>query len=233
MKHILLLTLLICSIIYPLKARDLTKVYILEDLTTAAQSIIDDYSYNSTEVYTTSEVDTLISEINLSELNDVTLTSVASNEVLVYNATSGEWNNKPPDGDFVKKRHFYIPETDTNLGNYRVQEVSSNGQFRFNFMLPDDLHVLDHIYLFFFPDATFSNRSVTFYRSHCVPGDQYNANDSSTTINNYAGIGGEFTIWDITNGYTSAPGCSFCAVRVDHNFIGTSIRYAGVCVQYY
>jgi len=61
------------------------------------EAIIDDYSYNSTEVYTKTETDSTIesaiSNTKLEDLDSVEVTTPSNGQVLTWNNTTHTWEN--------------------------------------------------------------------------------------------------------------------------------------------
>lgn len=111
------------------------------------ETVIDDYSYNSTEIYTKTEIDTAFSNLVLDDISNVNVPSPSDGQVLSWNEAEGEWTSETIAAGVFEKESGVIRESDTN---YDGDFVIGSGQ------LNDDG---SHDSRFFFDKSTGSFRA--------------------------------------------------------------------------
>jgi len=89
------------------------------------ETVIDAYSYNSTEVYTKTEIDTAFSNLVLDDISNVNVPSPSDGQVLSWNDAEGEWTSETIAAGVFEKVSDVIRESDTG---YDGDFVLGSGQ---------------------------------------------------------------------------------------------------------
>ena len=94
--------------------------------------------YTTTEVtegtnlyFTDARADARIAAADIGDLNDVTITSIADNEVLIYNSTSGEWENGAIPSAPVSSVFGRTGAVSAQSGDYTTNQVTEGTNLYF------------------------------------------------------------------------------------------------------
>lgn len=134
-----------------------------------------------------------------------------------------------------REAFFVVTDTDLNYNNYRVQNVSGSGSYKFLFSIPTDFQSLIGIEAVFAPTAGASGtgKNIDLYSSYGAVGQsvtQYSESNTSATYDL-----GSADVWHALNlgtVFTHLAAGQICGINVDNVSIGGYVRFAGIRLRY-
>jgi hypothetical protein len=133
--------------------------------------------------------------------------------------------------------HRFTPVApDNNRGEFPVANVTTNGEVRFVFHIPDDFGNIIGAFVLGIPatGAPGAGKDIDIFSNYGQMGtEQYNTHASSNTVATYT-VGAVGLLWqlDISGILSSISPDDVVGIRVKHNTIGGAIDYIGVHLDY-
>jgi hypothetical protein len=122
------------------------------------------------------------------------------------------------------------------LASHGVVEVKTNDNFRMTFSIPHDFCTLRHAFLCIIPDASAAqiDRNIDIHSSFCGVGEVYNENSISLVSELYDLSASAFKLTqiDLSPVLNGIEAGDLVGIHIDHNGVGGSIYYAGICFEY-
>lgn len=132
----------------------------------------------------------------------------------------------------VQQRFYTATNYDANFGDYRVQNISGTGAFRFTFDVPDNFVSLVSLVMRCIAQADVVDESIELFSDYGTPGELFDANSEDDTTSLFSFTEDEIAELDISSVFTNLAAGQSCGVFIDHKGIGTSIKYLGVRMVY-
>ena len=136
-------------------------------------------------------------------------------------------------------KEVFISATDygADNGDYRVRNISMNGDFNFTFFVPFDFSSVNSATLIGIPSAgaAGAGKDIDLSSEYATFGQASNANSEADTGTTYdlTGTSGEITeVVDLLVVLSSLAASDVVGINVDHNGIGGAIDYLGVKLNY-
>ncbi len=136
----------------------------------------------------------------------------------------------------ITKEVFYLAETSSNEGSFRVRSVGTNGDRNFNLVIPDDfvsLVSIEAVGIISGAGAEGTGKDIDL-TSNCVgAAELYTSNSVSDTTSTYT-IPAVNTIWevDVSSVFSGISAGDYCGINIDHKGIGGGIDYLGIKLKY-
>lgn len=127
---------------------------------------------------------------------------------------------------------WFDPQKDSNLGNYRTQQLSGIANFNFSFVVPDDFGALTSLDLICSPVADIVAGDIDLSSDYGAEGESVTNTQETDTTTTYNLTTGIWNALDISTVFTAIAAGDFCGVNVDNNGLGTSVDYLGIRMRY-
>jgi len=130
---------------------------------------------------------------------------------------------------------YLVDNTNTTLNDYRVLNVSSSGNLRLTFRVPDDFATLVKLVVIGNADTGGggAGKNIDLFSDYATIGEAFNnhsESDVGSTFN--TGIVNQFFELDISGVFTSLAAADMGGIFIDHQAIGGGIRYLGLLLEY-
>ena len=137
----------------------------------------------------------------------------------------------------VMERWFAGTDYNAIIGDYRAENILTNGVKRFTFAVPADFGTLVSLDLIGIPSAGAdgAGRDIDLSSDYALVGEASNTNSESDTTTTYdlTGTTGQITaVADLSVVFSSLAAGHVCGVAVTHNAIGGTIAYLGIRLRY-
>ena len=190
--------------------------------TTEVEHIIDDYSYNSTEVYTKAETDSTIEtaigaiSLALDDLSDVNVDTPEDGEALVYDSGTGEWTSEVVGGT------TYWDADGNDIVNNNIGNVKA-----------DSLEITGYVSL----PQTSGNYTGTVIQNnerflHSYPNENslfLGAQAGNYTLTGTANMGiGSFALQDLTSGYNNTAVGHSVGTEITEGFSNVGVGHSAL-----
>ena len=152
-------------------------------------------------------------------------------QILRWDSATPEWQLHA-----VMNCAFFAAEYDATHLTYRVQNIAASGSWPFTFRIPPDFRVVNDVRIVFIPQtgAGGSGKNIDLESNYGTPGNpasQFNETDAVSTYD--LGTVGNLETYTLMSVLNNLAAGQFCGVEVQHNAIGGTVSYLGVCVSYY
>lgn len=134
----------------------------------------------------------------------------------------------------VKERFFETDYANT-LENYRTRNVSSGGEWEFNFYTPQDFTSLVGIHLIYSPQGNSpgAGKNIDLFSSYGTIGQSITQfSETNTAITFTIGTADTWQALDVSSVFNNLGPNMVCGVRLDHNAILGKLSYVGVRLRY-
>ena len=147
------------------------------------------------------------------------------------------YNDAAPAMASTTKEIFYMAETSSNNGTFRVRSIGGTGAFRFNFFIPADFNTLVSLDLWGIPaaGAAGAGKDIDLTSEYGAVGEASNNHTETDTGTTYdlTGTTQQITaVLDLSIVVTSLAAGDAVGIEVDHNGIGGGIDYLSVRLVY-
>lgn len=130
------------------------------------------------------------------------------------------------------KTVWFDGDFDADDGDRRVRNVVTDGSHRFNFYVPEDFASLVSIDILGYSVGAISAQSINLYSDYAAVGEASNQHSESDTSNTLTTTAGQIFEMDLSSVFSSLNAGDHCGVLIDHQTIGTTIRYLGIRLRY-
>jgi hypothetical protein len=135
------------------------------------------------------------------------------------------------------KTIWFPADYDDDFGSYRVRELITVGDHRFNFRVPvfENTFTVLNLDLLFITSAGASGtgKDIDLFSEYAAVGEPSNQHTESSTTRSYnLGAANAVNAIDLKPVFTLLESGDSCGVEVDHNLIGGSLHYLGIRMRY-
>lgn len=136
------------------------------------------------------------------------------------------------------KEVFFQADYGSNEGNFRTRAVGSTANFNFNFKVPHDFSSIDSLVIcgiIVGAGAIGSGRDIDLFSEYGGANEAYNNHAESDTTSLFdfsSNVQFDIIQIDISSVFTNLSAGDYCGINVDHNGIGGTIEYLGICLKY-
>ena len=165
---------------------------------------------------------------------DSSVAPIAGQILVANSSTSASWKNNL--GANVQTIFQPTVGGNASFGDYKTQQVASNGTSQFTFFVPANYVSTVSLALIgrVSSGAAQINRNIDLFSDYASVGElSGNHSEANTTILfDLSTFSGRIAAIDISSVFTSLGAGDVCGVTVDHKSIGGNIDYLGVKLEY-
>lgn len=132
----------------------------------------------------------------------------------------------------IREVFFTAIDYDKDINDYRGREVGANQDATFTFHVPNGFVELIDLVLVGIAAATVNDVDIDLHSDYAMSSEDSQINSESDVISTFSFIINQITEIDISLVYTNLQAGHYCGLFMDHNNIGTTVRYIGIRLRY-